>query len=460
MNNRTKDDDQSDSVNQKESQRELGIPQVEALPTSSLRPYPGNAKIHSKDQIGQIAQSMNAFGFIVPIVVDAKCIVIAGHGRLKAAKHLGITTVPVIRAEHLTEVEIRAYRLADNKIAENAKWDDSLLRIELNAILDLDVEFNLELTGFDTGEIDIHLGIDEPQEAEVVPEPERDFPAINRACDLWVIGDHRLKCGDSLDPSSWDSLMSGERAQMVFTDPPYNVPIVGHVSGLGKHKHREFAMASGEMSKVEFVRFLRSTFEFLVTYSCDNTIHYVCMDWRHMRELLQAAALVFDKQMNLCVWNKTNAGMGTFYRSQHEMIGVFKSGTGSHTNNFGLGERGRHRSNVWTYPGANTFRAGRDKDLGAHPTVKPVAMVRDAILDCSKRGGIVLDPFAGSGTTLVAAARAGRRGFGIEIDPHYADLILQRLEEETGLPPVHANTGLSFEELKAERTKEVHDVQE
>ena len=448
---------QSDSFDQQHS-TEPDIPKVEPLPISDLRPYHRNPKRHSKRQVRQIASSIGAVGFIVPIVVDDKNVIIAGHGRYSAAKQLGLKILPVIRVKHLTEAQVRAYRLADNKIAENATWDADLLTIELNGILDLDVDFDLELTGFDAGEIDIHLGIGEVEEVETVPAPEHDRPATSRAGDIWAVGDHRLMCGDALDPDTYASLMAGEQAQMIFTDPPYNVPIGGHVSGLGKTKHREFAMASGEMTKAEFTAFLRASFEQLVAHACDTAIHYICMDWRHMGEVLNASEGVFRELKNLCVWGKTNAGMGAFYRSQHELVFVFKSGTGSHINNFGLGERGRHRSNLWTYAGANTFHADRDADLAAHPTVKPIAMVRDAIFDCSRRGGIILDPFAGAGTTLIAAARASRRGYGIEIDPHYADLILRRLETETGETAVHADTGLSFAEMTKKRVGGLADV--
>ena len=448
---------QSDSFDQQHS-TEPDIPKVEPLPISDLRPYHRNPKKHSKRQIQQIASSIEANGFIVPIIVDDKNVIIAGHGRYSAAKQLGLKILPVIRVKHLTEAQVRAYRLADNKIAENATWDADLLTIELNGILDLDVDFDLELTGFDAGEIDIHLGIGEVEEVETVPAPEHDRPATSRAGDIWAVGDHRLMCGDALDPDTYASLMAGEQAQMIFTDPPYNVPIGGHVSGLGKTKHREFAMASGEMTKVEFTGFLRASFEQLVAHACDTAIHYICMDWRHMGEVLEASDGVFHELKNLCVWGKTNAGMGAFYRSQHELVFVFKSGTGSHINNFGLGQRGRHRSNLWTYAGANTFHADRDADLAAHPTVKPIAMVRDAIFDCSRRGGIILDPFAGAGTTLIAAARASRRGYGIEIDPHYADLILRRLETETGETAVHADTGLLFAEMTKKRVGGLADV--
>lgn len=429
------------------------ISNIEMRPVSSLSPFKGNARIHPRKQISQITKSIDHFGWTNPILVDEKGVVLSGHGRLEAAQKLGIKEVPVIKFDHLSSAEKRAYVIADNKIAENARWDTDLLSIEFDSILEIDDSFDLELTGYDTGEIDIIQ--DEPSDQDcAVAEPKRDGPATNRKGDLWRIGRHQLYCGDSLRALSWKRLMGEDLADIVVTDPPYNVRIAGNVSGLGANKHREFKMASGEMQSDEFIGFLRTAFQQLAKYSTNGAIHYVCMDWRHMGEVIAASNGVYDELKNLCVWAKTNAGMGSFYRSQHELVFVFKSGTAPHINNFGLGEKGRHRTNLWTYPGANAFHPDRANDLASHPTVKPIAMVRDAILDCSKRNGIVLDAFAGAGTTLVAAARSSRRGYGIEIDPHYADLILHRLQEETGEPAIHAETLETFESMRKLRSEE------
>ncbi len=426
-------------------------PRLSLATVDHLSPYANNPRTHSKKQIQQIADSISAFGWTNPLLIDADGGVIAGHGRLEAARLLGLTEVPVLRLDHMSVAEKRAYVIADNKLAENAGWDDELLAIELQGLLDLDLDFNIELTGFEMGEIDVLLADDKPATPETVPRPDTDKPAVNRNGDLWLIGPHRLLCGDALDPASWAALMGKDKAQMIFTDPPYNVPISGHVSGLGKTQHREFAMASGEMSRAGFTEFLQRSFRNLVDISEDGAIHFICMDWRHMREVLDAADGLYAELKNLCVWAKTNAGMGSFYRSQHELVFAFKNGTGRHINNFGLGETGRHRSNLWTYAGANTFRAGRMDDLEAHPTVKPVDMIVDAIMDCSKRGGIIADAFAGSGSTLLAAAKTGRVGVGIEIDPHYADLTLHRLAEATGETVIHGDSFESFEAVAKER---------
>jgi len=427
------------------------LPQVRQALIRDLKPYPNNPRTHSKKQIRQIAESIKEFGWTNPVLIDADGGVIAGHGRIEAAKLLGMTEVRVLRLEHMSEAQKRAYVIADNKLAENAGWDNELLAIELQGLLDLDIAFDIELTGFETGEIDVLLASETGAESEPVPLPRTDSPAVSRPGDLWYIGRHRLLCGDALDTSAWQALMGRDKAQMVFIDPPYNVPIAGHVSGLGEVRHREFAMASGEMSPDAFTAFLRGSFRNLAAFSTDGAIHFVCMDWRHMQEVLDAADGIYGELKNLCIWAKTNAGMGSFYRSQHELVFAFKHGAASHINNFGLGDKGRHRSNLWTYAGANTFRAGRMDDLKAHPTVKPVDMVADAIMDCSQRGGIIADAFAGSGTTLLAAARTGRVGAGMEIDPHYADLIVRRLQDATGETAVNAESFDSFAAISAQR---------
>ena len=423
------------------------------LPVTGLRPCPGNARTHSAKQISEIATSIKAFGFNNPVLVDKDGTIIAGHGRVAAAKKLGLDTVPCVRLEHLSEAEKRAYILADNKLAEKAGWDRDILAIELQHLADLDLDFDITATGFEMAEIDLLLSdadADQADPADAVPELAVG-PAVTQPGDVWQIGRHRLICGDSTLSETYARLLVGERAQMVFTDPPYNVKIDGHVSGLGATKHREFAMASGEMSEAEFTRFLKDVFANLAGHAVDGAIHFVCMDWRHVGEVLAAATPAYAELKNICVWAKTNGGMGSLYRSQHELVFVYKSGRAPHINNVELGRHGRYRTNVWQYAGANAFSATRDGDLAMHPTVKPVALVADAILDCSRRKGIVLDAFAGSGTTLVATERTGRRGYGIELDPLYCDVIVRRLATVAGLEAVHAESGRTFSDLAAER---------
>ena len=425
---------------------------IEHHAAAALKPYGGNARTHSPKQIAEIASSIKAFGFNNPVLIDKGGTIIAGHGRVEAAKRLGLDNIPCVRLEHLSDAQKRAYILADNRLAEKAGWDREILAIELQHLTNLDLEFDVTVTGFEMAEIDLLLGEVEakPDPGDIVPATS-PRPAVTRLGDIWQIGPHRLICGDATDLETSARLLDGERAQMIFTDPPYNVKINGHVSGLGSVKHREFAFASGEMSEVEFTTFLEKVFANLVLRAVDGAIHFVCMDWRHMGEVLDAGKRTFSDLKNICVWNKTNGGMGSLYRSQHEMVFVFKSGTAPHINNVQLGKNGRYRTNVWTYAGANAFGATRDNDLAMHPTVKPVALVADAILDCSRRKGIVLDAFGGSGTTLAAAARTGRRGYAIELDPIYCDVIVRRIERLTGVGARLKATGQSFSDVEFAR---------
>jgi len=421
--------------------------QIETVPVSTLKPYPHNARTHSSKQIRQIARSIETFGWTNPILTDGSGGVIAGHGRLEAAKQLGLDRVPVLRLEHMSEAQKRAYVLADNRLAELAGWDEEVLAIELQGLLELD--FDVEVIGFETAEIDLLIsGLENegPDEADKAPAVA-DGPAVCAPGDLWLLGPHRLLCGDATRADAYGQLMGNEEAGLVFTDPPYNVPIDGHVCGLGKVRHAAFAMASGEMSEEEFTAFLKTVLGHMAAHSRDGAIHFVCMDWRHLYELLTAGRSVYSDLKNLCVWNKSNGGMGSLYRSKHELVTVFKVGTGAHINNVELGSHGRYRTNVWDYAGINSFGETRDSELAMHPTVKPMALVEDAIKDCSRHGDIVLDAFAGSGTTLIAAERAGRRARVMEIDPRYGDVTLKRYRDLTGEEPVHGPSGLTFSEL-------------
>lgn len=426
-------------------------------PTQTLNPRATNPRTHSKKQIEQIAQAIRKFGFTNPVLIDQNGGVIAGHGRLAAAKLIGHSEVPTVCLADMSEDEIRAYVIADNKLAENAGWDKQLLGLELQYLSQLEIDLDVTITGFEVAEIDILIGdIAEdsasPDQADQIVAPLVG-PPISQIGDIWCAGEHRLICGDSTKAETYQALLGDKRPQMVFSDPPYNVPIAGHVSGNGEIIHPEFAMASGEMSKAEFTAFLASVFRNLAAHSINGAIHFQCIDWRHIQEMLSAAEGVYSELKNVCVWTKNNAGMGSFYRSQHELVCVFKSGTAPHINNIELGRFGRNRSNVWNYAGVNAFGEGR-ADLQLHPTVKPVAMVEDAIRDCSRRKGVVLDPFLGSGTTLIAAERTGRIGFGIEIDPSYCDIALRRLQAVCGLDATLKATGESFECVAARRAEE------
>jgi DNA modification methylase len=437
-------------------ERQLRQLEIRDVALGELKPNPRNPKIHSAKQVRQIAASIREFGFCNPVLADEQDRIIAGHGRLEAARLLGMATVPIIRLAGLTEAQKTALALADNRIAENAGWDSELLALEFESLVDTDLD--LTVTGFEMGEIDLLLleGDDGPAADgdDNIPEPELG-PPVTRLGDLWLIGGrHRLLCGDALDPAAGDRLLNGEMATLCFTDPPYNVPIGGNVSGLGRNRHREFAMASGEMSEAEFVAFLKTTLGNCARMSTDGAIHFVCMDWRHIHALLSVGRDVYSELKNLCVWNKTNGGMGALYRSKHELVAVFKVGTAPHINNVDLGAHGRYRTNVWDYAGASSFGAGRDETLAMHPTVKPVGMVADAIHDCSDRGDLVLDPFAGAGTTILAAERTGRRCAAMELDPAYVDVALRRCRNAFGAAITDAESGRSFEEVADARLED------
>jgi DNA modification methylase len=427
---------------------------IEYMRVCELQPYANNARTHSRRQVRQIAKSIEKFGFCNPVLIDDAKQIIAGHGRVEAAKLLGVDAVPTCRLSHLSEADKRAYILADNQLAARGAWDKELLAIELQGLIDLNID--VELTGFDMAEVDIIL--EEAGEAAGEPSSREDevpqcasLPAVTQTGDLWVLGGHRLLCADARDRSAYDRLLEGAKAGFVFTDPPYNVAIDGHVGGLGRIHHRDFAMASGEMSEPEFTAFLETVFGRLAENSIDGSIHQIFMDWRHMSEMLAAGRKVYSELKNVCIWNKSSAGMGSFYRSKFEMVFAWKSGTAPHINNFELGQFGRSRTNVWDYAGATSTRRGRLEELAMHPTVKPTALVADAIKDCSRRGGLVLDPFCGSGTILIAAERTGRKARALEIDPIYVDVAVRRWQAYTGKRAVLAGSGETFETLEEQR---------
>jgi len=415
-----------------------------------LKPYKNNARTHSKKQVKQIAASIAQFGFVNPVLLDEEDYIIAGHGRVEAARLLDMPQVPAIKIAHLTPGQIKAYRLADNKLAELAGWDDDILKIEFQHLQEFADVLDLTVTGFEVAEIDILLGNDDkaaeadaPFDDLVKPDP------VSRPGDLWLLCSHKILCGSALLAEDYARLLGGEQVQMVFTDPPYNVR-VKDISGLGKHKHAEFAMASGEMDRAEFLAFLGTALGHMASHSTDGSIHFVCMDWRHIEELVAAGREAYTELKNICVWAKDNGGMGSLYRSQHEFVAVFKNGTAPHVNNIQLGKHGRYRTNLWKYAGQNTFHAGREDDLAAHPTVKPTALVADAILDCSVPAGIVLDPFGGSGTTILAAENTGRHARLMELEPVYVDVAIRRWQKMTGKDAVHAETGKTFAQTEQE----------
>lgn len=422
----------------------------------TLTEYPNNPRQHDTKQLIKIQNSIEKFGFINPILVDEHNEIIAGHARLAAARLAHLPQVPVIRLEHLSTAQKKAYRIADNKLAELGTWSVENLQLEFQELEKLDLDFSLGITGFDMGDIDLIL---EGKEAKADPKANNipfipDNEIVTREGDIWILGEHRIICGNSLQKETLSPLMEDKKADMVFTDPPYNVKINGHVCGAGNVQHKEFKFASGEMTVEEFTQFLKTSFELLCMFSKDGSLHYICMDWRHIKEIMTAAD-VYDQFKNLCVWRKDNAGMGSFYRSQHELIFMFKHGKEPHINNVELGIHGRYRTNVWNYAGVNTPSAENAEKRAMHPTVKPVELIKDAILDASNRGGVVLDTFLGSGSTLIAAEKAGRICYGVELEPKYVDTAIRRYESlGEKYIAIHAASGKTYQELlSAKRTE-------
>jgi len=427
---------------------------IEYRSLGSLTPLSHNARTHSKAQIRQIAESIRAFGFTNPVLIDFQDRIVAGHGRVSAARTLGIEMVPTVRLENLSEDQIRAYVIADNKLAENGGWDKAILAVEFEHLLSLDSsEFDVTITGFEIPEIDLILedakGNDDP--ADDIPERAADCEPVSQPGDLWLLNKHRLICGNSLLYKTYQQLLGSRRASITFADPPYNVRIDGHATGKGAIHHREFAMASGEMSDAEFTSFLVNSLRQIANWSANGAVSFLCIDWRHVAELIAAGRQNFTEFLNLCVWVKNSGGLGSLYRSQHELVLVFRKGKENHCNNVQLGKFGRNRTNVWHYPGIQAMSKQSEEGnlLALHPTVKPIAMVADAILDTSARGAIVLDPFLGSGTTLMAAERVGRVCCGIEIDPVYVDVAIARWQKFTGGIAIHAESGRSFTEIES-----------
>ena len=416
-----------------------------------LKKFPGNPRCHPDRQIAGLMKSIRRV-WTNPILIDETDTILAGHARMEAARRLRLAEVPTLTIEGLTDAEKRAVVIADNRLPEQAVWDFDLLRGHFRNLIELD--FDVEFTGFSTGEIDLLMDASINSEATDPADDATEFavdgPTTSQLGDVWEFDRHRLICGDSRQDIAYERLMRGALAQMVVTDPPYNTRIE-RVVGRGKVRHREFQMASGEMSASEFVTFLECFIRSAVCHSQDGAIHFIFKNWPNLHQLLSAALPLYSEWKNLLVWNKSNAGQGSFYRSKHELIAVFKNGIGPHINNFGLGSQGRYRANVIDCPSVNSFDPARRGDLALHPTVKPISLIADLIRDCSRRNGLILDPFGGSGTTILAAERTGRVARVIELDPLYVDVAIRRWQKITGGVVRHAETGLTFADCEARR---------
>ena len=431
---------------------------VEYVPIHSLILNARSPRKHPEKQIMMLARNVDTFGFLVPCLIDEKRRLLSGTARVLAAQRLGMPLIPVIPVSHLSEAEKRGFIVADNKLSEQSVWDPDVLRQELQFFSDLDIDFDFSVIGFETAEVDAFL-CDTVNDDGLAGGAITGHQPVTSIGDLWLADPHRILCGDALVHASYEGVLRGERAQLVVSDPPYNVQVRGHVGGRGRIVHREFEMAAGEMTPDQFTDFLSTVMSNLTCHSQDGSLHYIWMDWRHCREILAAGMPIFGELKNICDWCKSNAGMGSLYRSQHEFVFVFKHGTAPHINNINLGVHGRNRSNLWTYGGINCFGKDRDELLAMHPTVKPVAMVADIIKDASARGGLVLDAFGGSGSTLVAAEKTKRRAALIEIDPIYVDRAIRRWQALTGKNAICARSGQTFAEREAAGHANLSDQQ-
>ncbi|TIP29645.1 MAG: DNA modification methylase [Mesorhizobium sp.] len=428
---------------------------------SEVRVSPHAVRNHSSGKIRKLVKHIEKFGQIIPIIIEGGGYVVDGHARLAAVQKAGLTHVLTIDISHLPEADRRAIRLALNRLGEDGIWDKKVLARELRYLME--VGYELDLTGFDTLEIEntIEMDIDAPGDVEELDARLLVEKPVSKLGDIWILANaastHRLACGDCRDEDLLQRLFDGLSASVCFTDPPYNVPIEGFVSGLGKASHQEFAMASGEMSPEQFGAFLRAVLIATFGRLAEGGLAYVCMDWRHIADLITAAGAIGLELVNLAVWVKTNPGMGSFLRSQHELVAIFKKAGERHRNNVELGKHGRSRSNVWPYRGVNVMGPERHL-LSEHPTVKPSAMVADSLRDSSKPGDIVFDPFLGSGTTLLAAERSRRICFGVEIEPRFVDLAIRRWQAETGVSAVRLSDGLTFDEAQAAPAAETSEM--
>jgi DNA modification methylase len=435
------------------NQRRAVAPRIETMPVTALRPNPNNPRKHSPKQVKTLAAIIREIGFVNPVIVDENRMILAGHGRIAAARQLGLIEIPVVIFDRLTPAQKRAYLIADNRIAEQAAWDRDLLAIELGELIELLPANGLDvtLTGFEVAEFDLLLA----DMTTAPPAPQDVLPtisskAVSRRGDIWQLERHRVLCGDARVTNDFTRLMSGATAAAVFCDPPYNLRVRA-IGGRGKKRHPEFAFASGEMLPAQYREFLSQTLGNGIRVSNDGAVHFICIDWRHVADLIAVGSELYDEMLNLAVWIKSNAGQGSLYRSQHELIGIFRVGDRPHRNNIELGRFGRNRSNVWNYHGQNTFGRGRLEALAAHPTVKPTNLVADALLDCTARGDVVLDQFAGSGTILLAAEKTGRIAHAMEFEPLYVDVAVRRWQHMTKLEATLVDDDRTFDEIAAAR---------
>lgn len=429
---------------------------IEFVAASDLTPFENNPRVHDKAHVAEIAESVGNFGMLIPLLIDSHNTIIAGHGTLLACQSKGMTEVPVIRIGHLNEAQKIALRIAHNRLCEKGQWDLDLLASNFEILYDQDLSFDLTITGFDTGEIDVaRLGGKErikaaakaaAEVAEVVEMPEPGTKAISRLHDRFTVDRHVVVCGDARDPAAYELALAGELADAVIHDPPYNTKIKNNVSGGGKKKHEDFVMGSGEMDTEDFRRFIAESAAQQLRHSKPGARNCMFTGWYSMHDMLEGCSRVYSVLAHICIWAKTNGSMGSPWRNSWEGILVHHNRDGKRVDNIRLGRFGRNRLDVFHYAGVNTFRAGRMEELEAHPTCKPVALLADLIIDITPIGGLVLDSFLGSGATILGAHEAKRRGVGIELDPKYVDVALRRIEKATGKKAIHSS-GMTLDEL-------------
>jgi DNA modification methylase len=418
---------------------------VQRVAVDALTPSSAPVRRHPKKQLAKVRKSLEAFGQVTPILVSSNWEIIDHELVWLALKEIGATHVDAIVVADKSPSELKALRLVLNRTALDAQWDEQNLRSVLEQLVEVD--FDLDLTGFDAPEIDHYLNLDAPQAN--VEENGSDIPpvgttAISKQGMIWTLGDHRVGCGSATDLAFVSHMLNGKIADCSFIDPPYNIKVDGFITGKGRHRHREFVQGAGEMSADEHFGLLKQSFLVLKESCTPKALVYACIDWRHVMEMTVAGRACDMPLYTICVWTKTNGGMGGIYRNAHELVCVFRAGTEQPLDNVELGRHGRNRTNVWSYPGMSSFGKERDQLLGLHPTVKPVAMIADVLRDVTKRREIVLDTFLGSGSTLMAAQETGRICCGVELDPLYVDVTIRRWQKATGRDAVIVETGERF----------------
>jgi DNA modification methylase len=420
---------------------------------AELRAPQRNVRKLDKLHQAEIASSIAELGFAAPVIITPAGEVIDGMNKVEAARAMGVAEVPCVEVAGLSPARVKLLRTALNRLGEKGGWDFEELKVEFEELVLENAP--ISFTGFSEQEIDILLeGPVADEKANAYPDAGTDVPPVSKEGDLWLLGRHRVLCADATKPESYARLFGDTPpARAVFTDPPYNIKIDGFA--VGAEKHKEFVAASGEMSDEEFTIFLADFLIASARHLTDGGILYACMDWRHGEHVYRAARAAALSVMNVVVWSKGNGGLGGLYRSAHELVFVLKKGNGPHINNVELGKHGRDRTNVWSYPGANRRGSSANAQAKNHPTPKPVELVADAMLDVTHCKDVVLDPFLGSGTSVIAAEKTGRTAYGLELDPHYVDVIVRRYQDYTGLPARHAETGRLFDEIANEYAAEV-----